>query len=209
MRNVEGMKNEAIIVFQKNPQPGKVKTRLAAGVGEEAAFKIYLLLLELTFKELSTTESEVIVYYSDFLPNPNSSTNKLERVQRGQDLGERMKNAFEEIFSLGYKKVIIIGTDCPELTTPHLEKAFQDLNKFDVVIGPAADGGYYLLGMRTYYANLFHQIEWSTSGVLSQTLQKASDYGLSVSFLPLLHDIDDKEDWIRFVNENPEYDAFI
>jgi uncharacterized protein len=203
------MKNEAIIVFQKNPQRGKVKTRLAAGIGEEAALKIYLLLLELTFKELATCKSEVIVYYSDFLPNPNSSANKLERIQRGQDLGERMKNAFEEIFSLGYKKVIIIGTDCPELTTGHLEKAFQDLDNFDVVIGPAADGGYYLLGMRTYCANLFHQIEWSTSGVLSQTLQNATDFGLSVGFLPLLHDIDDKEDWIRFVTENPEYDAFI
>lgn len=203
------MKNEAIIVFQKNPQPGKVKTRLAAGLGEEAAYKIYLLLLERTFKELATFDSAVIVYYSDFLPETNSFTGRLERIQRGQDLGERMKNAFEETFSMGYEKVVIIGTDCPELTSSHLIKAFQKLDKSELVIGPAADGGYYLLGMKTYCANLFHQIEWSTSKVLNQTLQKASDCGLSVSFLPILHDIDKKEDWIRFVNENPEYDAFI
>ena len=195
------MKKEVVLVFQKNEVLGKVKTRLAAGVGEEQALEIYRQLLDKTYLALRDISVSITTYFSEFIPdNPiHSAENKL--VQLGQDLGERMKNAFAENFELGIEKVVLIGTDCPSLEGIHLSQAFEALDQSDLVLGPARDGGYYMIGMKRRADFLFEGITWSTELVLSQTLALAAEQGLQTSLLPVLEDIDTLEDWERYCSQ--------
>ena len=195
------MKKEVVLIFQKNEVLGKVKTRLAAGVGEEQALEIYRQLLAKTYHALSDVSVSITTYFSEFIPdNPiHSAENKL--VQLGQDLGERMKNAFAENFELGIEKVVLIGTDCPSLEGIHLSQAFEALDQSDLVLGPARDGGYYMIGMKRRADFLFEGITWSTELVLSQTLALAAEQGLQTSLLPVLEDIDTLEDWERYCSQ--------
>jgi rSAM/selenodomain-associated transferase 1 len=198
------MKKEAILVFQKNPIKGRVKSRLAATIGEDAALEIYQFLVDQTFRAVRGTAHEVLVFYSDFIPETSPNSPHFLKIQKGSDLGEKMKNAFDEAFSMGFQKAVIIGTDCPELTSDLLSQAFENLNCYDLVIGPAEDGGYYLLGMKVCHPYLFENIEWSTSKVFSRTLEQANLHHLNTSLLPTLHDIDEEKDWQRFVSRHPE-----
>lgn len=195
------MKKEVVLVFQKNEVLGKVKTRLAAGVGEEQALEIYRQLLAKTYFALRDFSVSITTYFSEFIPdNPiHSAKNKL--VQVGQDLGDRMKNAFAENFESGMEKVVLIGTDCPSLEGIHLSQAFEALDQSDLVIGPAQDGGYYLIGMKRRADFLFEGITWSSELVLSQTLALAAAQGLKTSLLPVLEDIDTLEDWERYCSQ--------
>jgi len=195
------MKKEVVLVFQKNEVLGKVKTRLAAGVGEEQALEIYRQLLAKTYLALRDISVSITTYFSEFIPdNPiHSAENKL--VQVGQDLGERMKNAFAENFELGIEKIVLIGTDCPSLEGIHLSQAFEALDQSDLVLGPARDGGYYMIGMKRRTDFLFEGITWSTELVLSQTLSLAAEQGLQTSLLPVLEDIDTLEDWERYCSQ--------
>ena len=195
------MKKEVVLVFQKNEVLGKVKTRLAVGVGEEQALEIYRQLLAKTYHALSDVSVSITTYFSEFIPeNPiHSAENKL--VQLGQDLGERMKNAFAENFESGMEKVVLIGTDCPSLEGIHLSQAFEALDQSDLVLGPARDGGYYMIGMKRRADFLFEGITWSTELVLSQTLALAAEQGLQTSLLPVLEDIDTLEDWERYCSQ--------
>jgi rSAM/selenodomain-associated transferase 1 len=190
-----------VLVFQKNEVLGKVKTRLAAGVGEEQALEIYRQLLDKTHLALRDISVSITTYFSEFIPdNPiHSAENKL--VQVGQDLGERMKNAFAENFDLGIEKVVLIGTDCPSLEAIHLSHAFEALDQSDLVLGPARDGGYYLIGMKRRADFLFEGITWSTELVLSQTLALAAAQGMQTSLLPVLEDIDTLEDWELYCSQ--------
>jgi hypothetical protein len=117
-----------------------------------------------------------------------------KRKQVEGELGNKMQAAFEDCFNIGYKKLIIIGSDCYELTTEHIESAFAQLEKTDIVAGPAKDGGYYLLGMKKPNPTIFNLEAWSTANVLASTLQKCTDEGLSYYLLPLLNDVDEAED---------------
>jgi len=195
------MKKEVVLVFQKNEVLGKVKTRLAVGVGEEQALEIYRQLLAKTYHALSDVSVSITTYFSEFIPeNPiHSAENKL--VQLGQDLGERMKNAFAENFESGMEKVVLIGTDCPSLEGIHLAQAFEALDQSDLVLGPARDGGYYMIGMKRRADFLFEGITWSTELVLSQTLALAAAQGMQTSLLPVLEDIDTLEDWERYCSQ--------
>lgn len=195
------MKKEVVLVFQKNEVLGKVKTRLAASVGEKQALEIYLQLLAKTYLALRDISFSITTYFAEFIPdNPiQSAENKL--VQVGQDLGERMKNAFAENFESGMEKVVLIGTDCPSLEGIHLAQAFEALDQSDLVLGPARDGGYYLIGMNRRSDFLFEGIPWSTELVLSQTLALAAAQGLQTSLLPVLEDIDTLEDWERYCSQ--------
>jgi rSAM/selenodomain-associated transferase 1 len=195
------MKKEVVLVFQKNEVLGKVKTRLAVGVGEEQALEIYRQLLAKTYLALRDISVSITTYFSEFIPeNPiHSAENKL--VQVGQDLGERMKNAFAENFESGMEKVVLIGTDCPSLEGIHLAQAFEALDQSDLVLGPAQDGGYYMIGMKGRADFLFEGITWSTELVLSQTLALAAEQGLQTSLLPILEDIDTLEDWERYCSQ--------
>ncbi len=195
------MKKEVVLVFQKNEVLGKVKTRLAASVGEKQALEIYLQLLDKTYLALRDISVSTITYFSEFIPdNPiHSAENKL--VQVGQDLGERMKNAFAGCFESGMQKVVLIGTDCPSLEGKHIIQAFEALDQSDLVLGPAKDGGYYLIGMKCRANFLFEGITWSSELVLSQTLALAAAQGLQTSLLPVLEDIDTLEDWERYCSQ--------
>ena len=195
------MKKEVVLVFQKNAILGKVKTRLASGMGELRALEIYRHLIQLTYSALEDVPVPVWTYFSDFIPeSPYPSVEKCF-VQEGQDLGERMANAFARSFELGMDKVVLIGTDCPMLQSQHLNQAFEALNHSDLVVGPATDGGYYLIGMNRRADYLFEGITWSTSQVLSETLNVASQHGLTTTLLHELDDIDTQEDWQRYSSQ--------
>jgi rSAM/selenodomain-associated transferase 1 len=192
------MKKEVVLVFQKNAILGKVKTRLASGMGEARALEIYRHLIQSTYSVLEDMSAPVWTYFSDFIPETVNTPLEKSFVQEGQDLGERMANAFARSFELGMDKVVLIGTDCPTLQSQHLNQAFEALTHSDLVVGPATDGGYYLIGMKRRADYLFEGITWSTAEVLSQTLAVATAHGLHFTLLDELSDIDTQEDWERY-----------
>ncbi|MEO6136779.1 MAG: TIGR04282 family arsenosugar biosynthesis glycosyltransferase, partial [Ginsengibacter sp.] len=163
--------SKALMIFIKNKIEGKVKTRLAATIGHDTAMNIYQQLIEHTNTVTNRIEADKIIFYSNFIEDDiweNSVYKK--QVQHGDTLGVRMENAFKSSFTAGHKKAIIIGTDCPEINENILKNAFEKLNDFDIVIGPATDGGYYLLGMKKENPFLFKNFEWSTDKVLQHTI---------------------------------------
>lgn len=186
--------NKAVIVFIKNPILGKVKTRLAATIGDENALTIYKQLISKTQNILQDIDASCYIYYSDYYEIDNWPRTMFKMVQNGNDLGLRMKHAFHEISSRNYDQIIIIGSDCYDLKPSIIEKGFDLLDDMDVVIGPSLDGGYYLLGMNTFHPTLFQEIEWSTEFVCEQTIQQITKAGLNYQRLPLLNDIDTEED---------------
>ncbi|MGS0748774.1 TIGR04282 family arsenosugar biosynthesis glycosyltransferase [Halpernia sp. GG3] len=199
------MKDNALIIFAKNKIEGQVKTRLAATLGNEMAMEIYNQLLETLYQNIQFLEAEKFVYYSSFIEDDiwrNDFYDK--KIQTGDDLGERMRNAFAKVFkntdNFSDQKVILIGTDCPDVNHNILETAYEKLKDFDIVIGPALDGGYYLLGMKSENSFLFKNIKWSTDQVLSQTIEHLKENNLSYFLLPELSDIDEEKDLIHFEN---------
>ena len=195
------MKKEVVLVFQKNEVLGKVKTRLASGMGELRALEIYRQLVQMTYSALAEVPASIWTYFSDFIPENPTYPAGNRMVQVGQDLGERMKNAFAGCFELGMEKIVLIGTDCPSLEGKHIIQAFEALNQSDLVLGPARDGGYYLIGMSRRADFLFEGITWSSEWVLSQTLALAEEQGFDTTLLPILEDIDTLEDWERYCSQ--------
>ncbi len=191
--------SQALLIFIKNPKKGKVKTRLASTLGDEMALKIYMELLEHTRNLAEQIDATRLVYYSDFIDsNDEWSPDHFEkRVQSGEDLGERMANAFREVLK-DHQKAVIIGSDCASLTVSIINDGFRHLDPNDFVMGPAMDGGYYLLGMNAFYPEVFQDIEWSTETVAAYTIDKIDAINKSFSLLPLLSDIDHEEDWKKY-----------
>ncbi|MBC7417235.1 MAG: TIGR04282 family arsenosugar biosynthesis glycosyltransferase [Pedobacter sp.] len=189
----------SLLIFVKNAVKGKVKTRLAATLGDHEALAIYQRLLVYTEKCAHSLLAKTIVFYSDYLEVKDTWNDSIykKQIQTGNDLGERMKNAFEYAFENGSERVVIIGSDCFEITSEIIESAFLQLEHFDVVIGPALDGGYYLLALKAPCENLFQNIEWSTDMVLSQTMHVCQKLGLKTTTLQELSDIDNESDLIR------------
>lgn len=198
------MNKAALIIFQKNAILGKVKTRLAVSIGDEKALEVYEWLTAYTHEQARGLNVDKFLFYSDFIAEyPDGSLSGYQyEVQSGEDLGERMRNAFAHLFAKGYMSVVIIGTDCPYLTSSDLNKAFLNLSQADLVFGPAKDGGYYLLGMSSFFPEIFKDIPWSTSKVLETTLDRADKQKLDYEFLKLLSDIDTLEDWKIFKKSN-------
>lgn len=197
----------ALLLFVKNPIAGKTKTRLAADVGDEIALKMYHILTDWTRQQASgLTGVDRYLWYSESITTddawPPEAYHKKQQV--GAGLGERMEHALAEAFAAGHDRAIIIGSDCPGITTEYLTEAFAALDDHDVVIGPALDGGYTLLGMRSLHPTLFRNIEWSTEEVLPVTLQRAADKKLSVKQLSPLSDVDYLEDWLGYGWALPE-----
>jgi uncharacterized protein len=190
------MTDQLLLIFYKNPELGKVKTRLAATIGEEKALAIYLALVKHTREITEHLACDKLVCYADFIDTEDAWSNQFykKELQRGRDLGARISGAFENGFGKGYKSVVIIGTDCPELTSVAIEAAFHQLGNHDAVLGPAEDGGYYLLGTRAFYPRLFQNKIWSSSTVARDTLADLSQLKLSVQLLPTLSDIDEEKD---------------
>lgn len=189
------MEEEHLIIFIKNPVLGKVKTRLAAIIGDERALEVYNELLRITRHVTEKVACTKHVFYSDEIENDEWDDDKFNKhVQEGDDLGERMKNAFEKVFALGAKRAVIIGSDCPEISAELIESAFQALLDHDVSIGPAKDGGYYLLGMQRPLTFMFENKQWSTDSVFSSTMADIDNYKLRCRELPLLSDLDRVEE---------------
>ncbi len=184
-----------LIVFCKNPLLGQVKTRLAKTLGDEMALAIYLKLINHTQNVVKAVDADVAVYYSDYVDTEDSWNNAyIKKRQHGKDLGEKMFNAISEGLNMGYASVCLVGTDIYELTPGIIDGAFDKLNKSDVVIGPARDGGYYLIGMTRPDAKVFDISAWSTSSVLEETLLRVQEQGLGCAMLEALGDIDTEED---------------
>ncbi len=191
----------AVIIFAKYPAYGKVKTRLSETLGVEFAVRFYKAMAEHTFQiclMLPKNKYDIFLFYEkseqsesvkSWIPSEFSV-----HLQEGSDLGEKMKAAFNRMFEKGYKKVTIIGTDCPELNTKILLKSFEELSDNSIIIGPSADGGYYLMGMNKFYPFLFDDIEWSSTRVFDDTLKKVKENNLHVYMLPGLIDIDTEKD---------------
>ena len=186
--------NNLIIVFIRNPELGKVKTRLAKTVGESSALRIYTFLLEHTEKIIRNIIVDKAVYYSVKIRKDDIWDDDiyLKHEQEGEDLGERMHHAFQNAFNKNYEKVVIVGSDLYDLKEKHIQEAFQKLNTRDIVIGPAQDGGYYLLGMKTLHSEVFKNKKWGTSSVFKDTLKDL--HKSKVHQLEGLNDIDTYED---------------
>ena len=196
------MAAHALIVFVKEPRPGAVKTRLARVIGNEHAAHLYRVLAEEAVRRTRPRGGE----YEQFLFfTPAESGPTLARwfpgetllPQKGGDLGQRMSNAFETAFAGGARRVAIVGTDAPGISRPLITEALLALGDHDVVVGPAQDGGYYLLALDRPRPGLFEGIPWSTSGVLAATAERASLLGLRLSVLEPLTDIDTLDDLRR------------
>ena len=190
---------QAVLIFAKNLIYGEVKTRLAATVGNDAAFSVYKELLLHTKEITKDILADKIIFYSNRIEDNDIWINETykKQIQQGNDLGKRMENAFAYAFKNNYDEVVIIGTDCIELTSSIINDAFNQLKNYDVVIGPAKDGGYYLLGMKKLYSEIFQNILWSTDSVLQQTIAICKRESLSCHLLQVLSDIDDEKDLLK------------
>lgn len=194
-----------LLIFTRNPELGKVKTRLAKTVGDKSALEIYKFLLNETQKVASKVNADKAVYYSvKIRENDIWDASIFKKHQQfGNDLGIRMKNAFKNGFTDGYEKVMIIGSDLYDLSTEVIDNAFHQLNNNDLVIGPAEDGGYYLLGMKNLYQKIFENKDWGTATVRRDTLQDLQDK--KVHLLQPFNDVDVFED----IQDHPAFQHFL
>ncbi|KAB1158909.1 glycosyltransferase [Tenacibaculum aiptasiae] len=199
------MSKNLLLIFTRNPELGKVKTRLAKTIGDESALNIYIFLLNHTKEVTQDLNCDKAVYYSVKVRNNDiwDTSNYQKHQQNGDDLGIRMKNAFQEAFNKNYEKVLIIGSDLYNLKPNHINEAFEKLNSNDVVIGPAEDGGYYLLGMKELHSEVFKNKAWGTSTVRQDTLNDLQN--VSVHLLETLNDVDVFDD----IKGNPAFEQFL
>ena len=188
------MSKDLLLILTRNPELGKCKTRLAAKVGDQAALDIYKFLLDKTVSVTKDLKAEKWVYYSEEVWRNDIWDNKVytKKLQMGNDLGERMMNAFKEGFQAGFEHIIIIGSDMYHLNQSDLEEAFSKFKNHNFVVGPAEDGGYYLLGMKSLKVELFQNKDWGTNTVLSDTLSDLTDE--KVALLKEKNDVDYYED---------------
>jgi rSAM/selenodomain-associated transferase 1 len=190
----------AVVFFVKYPELGKVKTRLAAEIGKKNALKLHTALAEASYQRISGSGHDVVVCFTP--PEKFNKTKEwLKRAdlyirQEGRGLGVRMSRAFADCFEAGYKKVLLAGSDIPGLDKTVIGDAFGKLKRSRAVIGPAEDGGYYLIGFRagSFDRRVFAGIKWGTAGVFDMTVKKMN--ALNISFLTVrtLNDIDRKKD---------------
>lgn len=197
----------SIIVFVRYPVEGKVKTRLAATLGNKVAKELYKNFAEAVINSVKKIKNTYkYVFYSDKNEKPLIKKwlgiNFIYAAQSGNDLGERMKEAFRIVFSHGAKKAVIVGTDIPDLSKEIINKGIEALENSDVVIGPCKDGGYYLLGIKKYYPQIFEDIKYSSANVLAQTLKKIKESNLTVTLINELQDIDTEGDLIKWLKES-------
>jgi rSAM/selenodomain-associated transferase 1 len=191
---LEENKDRLLLIFTRNPKLGKCKTRLAETIGDQAALDIYMILLRHTVEITKDLNCSKEVHYSEEVSENDlwDKGNYAKQLQEGNDLGERMYNAFKSGFQKGYKKIIIIGSDIYDLNSETIDEAFAEMENVDFVIGPAADGGYYLIGMKTLSNDIFLNKNWGTETVLEDTLNNLNHK--KVKLLQIKNDIDVYED---------------
>ena len=196
------MKDRALIVFARSPVAGQVKSRLTQLLSSQEAADLYRAFLVDSLAQYASLEVDVRLYMADEGdPGVHLYGAQLKK-QCGDGLGERMDHAFREAAAEGYEQMVIIGTDHPTLPTEFIMDAYEALSDVPAVcIGPASDGGYYLLGMSPLICGLFDGIVYSKPNVLSLTLVRARESGASVTQLPVWYDVDTPEDLRRLVSE--------
>lgn len=180
-----------VLVMGKAPEHGRVKTRLAADIGADAALGVYRELLDITLSAVRSSEWNVVLAIDG---DPRRLPSHDHRVisQRGDELGVRLVNAIRDVGA--GDRMLVIGTDAPSLTTSDLRDAFRALDTSDVVIGPATDGGYWLIGFTALHEEVFHDIPWSTEHVYTVTLDRCAALGLRVATLAMKADVDTADD---------------
>ncbi len=198
-------KNKQLIVFAKSPISGSCKTRLIPLLGEKATTDLYKKLSTHCLnqiKEIRNIDISLQVFPDtshDFIQKLNTQFNTTLKPQTGNNLGERMHHGIH--YSLiKYSQCVLIGTDCPEINSAYIERAFHALESTDIVLGPANDGGYVLIGANKIQPELFHNIEWSTESVLKQQIKNCENLNYSYQLLPALWDLDLPQDYIRHQN---------
>ena len=201
-------KQSCIIFFMKYPEPGQVKTRLGHAIGQQQAAELYACFVEDIVDLLIEKNIPTICCYE-----PDSARASIEAwlgprhhyvAQAGTTLGERMENAFTQSFKLGFSRAIVIGTDIPDLPATHLHEALEAVKSHDCVIGPATDGGYYLIGLPavTFVPAIFQDITWSTSTVYAETMATLHGHHLKPHILPTWHDVDTYADLCELIERN-------
>jgi len=186
--------NNALILFTRNPELGKCKTRLAKTIGDVQALNIYKYLLKHTANISKQVNADRFVFYSEQIIKEDiwDSSRFYKMLQKGEDLGARMHHAFQILFNKGYKKCIIIGSDLYDLHPDDIEKGYKQLENSDVVIGPSEDGGYYLLGIKSLQNNIFKNKAWGTDSVFQDTVTDLEKK--NIAFLDAKNDIDTWDD---------------
>jgi uncharacterized protein len=199
------LKENALILFFKYPELGKVKTRLAATLGDDLAYQLYsCFLLDISAMTRRVNAKTIIVYSGPSgVSFPDFPDVQCLR-QRGRDIGERMYFALLDVFALGFERCALIGCDIPDLPAGIINDALEMLCSIDVVLGPSTDGGYYLVGCKkdTLRQSIFSDIPWSTRGVFSETLKCIAREGLDAAELPQWSDIDEPDDLKNFYKKN-------
>jgi len=192
--------SNAVLIFVRAPVAGRVKTRLAAEIGADAALRVYRRLAQHAAAEARAL-GPVVAVRIHFTPADEGNEVRAwlgggaEYLPQAEgDLGERMQAAFEAAFAAGFRRVVIIGSDLPGLSRSVLQRAFEEMDTHDAVLGPARDGGYYLLGMLEMIGGIFDGVPWSTPRVLDATLARLRDAGASVAMLETLADVDEAAD---------------
>jgi rSAM/selenodomain-associated transferase 1 len=190
------MSKQAIIIFLKFPELGRSKTRLAATIGNENTLKVYKELLDHTHLITKELNYDKYLFYDKVTSNKMPWGDDIYQTayQVESDLGGRMQHAFSQLFEKGYERIVIIGSDCYDLSQEIIEEAFEKLKKKDVVIGPAKDGGYYLLGLKKLIPQLFTDVAWSTDEVFSATTKALDFLSIGYDTTAVLSDIDVYDD---------------
>ena len=188
-----------LIIFTRYPELGKVKTRMIPALAAKGAEELHRKLAEYTLGKLAGLRNflSLIIYYhggSEEKMRTWLGVHYCYHAQRGKDLGEKMQNAFADGFAQGMTAIAIIGTDCPEIGEKEILAAFEALKTHDMVLGPALDGGYYLIALKQVFPELFDVIPWGTGEVLAKTQTIAAKLALKTAYLPKLADIDRPED---------------
>ena len=202
--------NAALLIFIKNPELGKVKTRLAATVGDEGALDVFKKLLANIHDKSLNVQADKLLFYSSFVNENDIWENDIfhKNLQnQSPDLGQRMLSAFEKAKELGYSKALIVGSDIYEVSTEILNKGFEYLENSETVLGPSHDGGYYALGfnfekinLSSFLKDVFLNKSWSHEHVAQEAIEVMNSYSYTCKSLPTLRDIDTEEDLKAFPN---------
>lgn len=202
----------ALVIFAKAPIPGQVKTRLCSALTEDEAATLHGSFVLDTLERAKAAVNKFTRPVDRFLACAPSSAHVFFRImearhgvtlldQQGDDLGDRMTHAFDTLFARGYRQVCLVGTDVPSLPLTHYRDAFESLTRHDLILGPATDGGYYLIGMTMPQPDLFADIPWSTDQVMALTQQKAATAGLKTALLPVWNDVDTPDDLQALIDD--------
>ena len=192
--------NDALIIFTRVPLPGQTKTRLMPFLNGEECAGLHACFIRDAYEKAKQADADVFVYFTPeeekavLLQVLQMTEDKNFFAQNGEDLGARMKNAIGDVLQLGYEKVLLIGTDIPQIHVETFTKAFDDLEKNEIVIHPTFDGGYYLIGMKKEYDSIWKVKRYGTNTVIDDTLQHMKEESLTVAVGQRYYDIDDKYD---------------